>query len=239
MLFRSVDHGCAVGILTERDLTRLYAGGNDAARLPVSACMSGPLITVGAADSLNQAAALMLAHHVRHLVVLDERMRLRGVVGEHDITRTLSMGVMDGAILAERARQRAVLRAIPDLVWLKSPQGVYLACNARFEQLYGCDESRLLGHTDEDFVPREQAQSLRAEDQRALLNDGPTVSEAVLTFASDGHQALTQTLKTPVRDAEGQLIGVLGIGRDITRRRRTEAALRDLRAPCVAKTSTS
>ncbi|NRT55720.1 PAS domain S-box protein [Sphaerotilus uruguayifluvii] len=126
------------------------------------------------------------------------------------------------------ALQRAVLKAIPDLVWLKDPDGLYLACNRRFEQFYGQPESGILGRSDRDFVSPELADFFRQHDLAAMQGDGPRINEEVVTFASDGHQELLQTIKTALRRPDGSVLGVLGIGRDITALRRVEQEYRAL-----------
>ena len=120
---------------------------------------------------------------------------------------------------AERAQLRALLDTLPDLVWLKDPQGVYLSCNRRFEQFFGAEEAAIIGKTDFDFVDRELAEFFRANDQAALYADAPRSNEEWVRFASDGHHELLNTTKAPMRDGEGKLIGVLGIGRNMTQMR--------------------
>jgi len=58
-----------------------------------------------------------------------------------------------------------------------------------------------------------------------MAADEPTTSEQWLTSADDGHRGLFQTIMTPMRDADGRLIGVLGVARDITARKEAEARL--------------
>ena len=58
----------------------------------------------------------------------------------------------------------------------------------------------------------------------------PTSNEEWITFADDGRRALLETVKTPMYDDRGELIGVLGIGRDITERKRVEEELRESEA---------
>ena len=123
------------------------------------------------------------------------------------------------------ARLHTLIQTIPELVWLKDPQGVYLACNPKFERLYGAREADIVGKTDYDFVAREQADFFRAKDQAALAAGHPSVNEEWVTFAADGRRILMETTKTPMRAADGQLIGVLGIGRDITELKLHEARL--------------
>ncbi|MEY8875780.1 MAG: PAS domain S-box protein, partial [Leptothrix sp. (in: b-proteobacteria)] len=228
-LMDTTPHGCLVitegarpvGIITVRDTTRLYAEQCDPTR-PLSTVMSTPLHTITSAASINQAADLMLAQRIRHLVVVDGAGLLAGLISEHDLTRTLALGLMDATIEQDRSRLHAMLAAIPDLVWLKDPHGVYLSCNPRFEQLYGTREAEIRGKTDHDFVPAELADFFRANDRRAIASNGPCINEEEVTFASDGHRELLQTIKTPVHDASGTLLGVLGIGRDITAIKRAQ-----------------
>lgn len=127
-----------------------------------------------------------------------------------------------------QGRLRTLLDTIPDLVWLKDTDGVYLACNPRFEQLFGAPESEILGRRDRDFLPAELADFLRANDRAAIAAGGPRVNEEWATFAADGYRGLFETIKTPVRDAKGRVLGVLGIARDITARKEAEERIQRL-----------
>jgi len=132
---------------------------------------------------------------------------------------------------AERARERTEARlrtlvdTLPDLVWLKDPDGHYLACNRRFELLLGLPEAEIVGCDVEALARLAQVRALHDADAAAVTAEGPRIGEETITFASDGHQELVQTIRMPVRDAEGRLVGVLGVGRDITELRRNEAEL--------------
>lgn len=123
-------------------------------------------------------------------------------------------------------RLRALIETIPDLVWLKDVAGVYLACNPRFERFVGARETEITGMTDHDFIDQDLADSFRHSDQRAISEDRPVADEAELTYADDGHTELVEAIRAPVRNADGRLIGILGIARDITYRKQSEVALR-------------
>jgi PAS domain S-box-containing protein len=120
---------------------------------------------------------------------------------------------------AGEARLATLLKAIPDLVWLKDTEGVYLACNPAFERFFGAPESAILGRTDYDFLTREQADFFRGKDLEAIAHGSPHSNEEWITYADDGHRAFLETIKTPLVDDQGRLVGVLGIGRDITDRK--------------------
>ena len=114
---------------------------------------------------------------------------------------------------------RAILQTIPDLVWLKDEKGVYIACNRMFERLYGAAEADIVGKTDYDFVGRELADSFREHDLMAMQADKIDITERWITFADDGHRVYVEAIKAPMYDDKGNLIGVLGIARDITERK--------------------
>jgi diguanylate cyclase (GGDEF)-like protein/PAS domain S-box-containing protein len=129
---------------------------------------------------------------------------------------------------AERARLRTLLEAIPDLVWLKDIQGIYRFCNPMFERFLGAAERDIVGKTDHDFVAKELADKFRQHDLRAIEAGKPSINEEWIRFADDGRAALLETTKTPVRDASGNFVGVLGVARDITERNKAEEQIRQL-----------
>ncbi|MFA7292671.1 MAG: PAS domain S-box protein, partial [Rhodocyclaceae bacterium] len=119
--------------------------------------------------------------------------------------------------LAENeARQRALLKSLPDLVWMKTPDGRYLECNALAASLFGRPPAAIIGHSDHELLPVEAADELRANDLAAIEAGGPRSNDEWLTFKSDGERKRVQVTKTPVFDTNGALLGVLGVGREIT-----------------------
>ena len=127
---------------------------------------------------------------------------------------------------ASHVHWHALINNLPDLVWLKDGKGVYLACNKRFECFFGATEKDIAGKTDYDFVDEDIADAFREQDQIAIAKGGNTVNEEWVTFADDGHRELLETTKTPMYDTNGKLIGVLGVGHDITARKQIEETLR-------------
>ena len=124
---------------------------------------------------------------------------------------------------ANETQLRTLVETIPDLIWLKDTQGVYLNCNPMFERFLGAREADIVGKTDYDFVDKELADSFRAHDRKAMAAGKPSANEEWLTFPDDGHRGLFETIKTPMLDVQGEVIGVLGIARDITERNQAQA----------------
>jgi PAS domain S-box-containing protein len=125
-------------------------------------------------------------------------------------------------LLEQRVIERTIhlhtlVNTMPDIVWLKDVNGIYLSCNKRFEQFFGAAEPEIVGKSDYDFVDRELADFFREHDRKAMEAGGPSKNEEFVTFASDGHTEYLETIKTPLFDPSGRLIGVLGLSRDITR----------------------
>lgn len=133
---------------------------------------------------------------------------------------------LEQQLLNERTFLKTLLDNIPDLVWLKDADGRYLACNRRFEQLYGCKEHEIVGRTDLDFVEPDVAQFFREHDLRALHSPISLVNEEWLEFKSDGHRELVETNKVRLETPQGHLLGVLGIARDITERHQQSKQLK-------------
>ncbi|MBF0469730.1 MAG: transporter substrate-binding domain-containing protein, partial [Desulfamplus sp.] len=128
----------------------------------------------------------------------------------------------EDALAKNEAHLRTLLKTIPDLVWLKDPDGVYIACNARFERLVAMKDKDIFGKTDYDFNDRQRADIYRKNDQLAIERGHHIVSEEALTYADDGHTEIVETIKTAVYGSSGELIGVLGISHDITERKQAE-----------------
>ncbi len=161
-------------------------------------------------------------------VVQDNQGETIGMVGVAvDIT---DQKLAQEALQAQEAHLRTLLKSIPDLIWLKDTNGVYLTCNKMFEQFFGATEAEIIGKTDYDFVDKDLADFFRRNDQNAMNAGGPTSNEEWITFASDRHKVMLETIKTPIYNSKGVIKGVLGIGRDITYRKQAEELLRQSEA---------
>jgi len=125
---------------------------------------------------------------------------------------------------------KTMINATPDLVWLKDINGVYASCNKRFEDFFGKPESEIVGKTDYDFLDKDLADFFRQNDNLAMNAGEPIINEEEITFASDGHSEILETIKTPLINKNNEIIGVLGVGRDITDRKIAEDRLKERNA---------
>lgn len=129
----------------------------------------------------------------------------------------------EASLRENEGRMKILINTIPDLVWLKNPQGVYLSCNSKFERFFGAKEAQIVGKTDYDFVDRILANSFREKDRAAMTAGVPTINEESVVYADDGHGEMLETVKVPMYNYQGQCVGILGIARDISDRKKQEA----------------
>jgi two-component system cell cycle sensor histidine kinase/response regulator CckA len=120
----------------------------------------------------------------------------------------------------------SLLDSIPDIIFFKDINGVYRGGNLPFAELVGLSRDEIAGTTDYDFFEKEIADAFRDQDRHMLDSGKARQNEEWVTYP-DGRQILLDTLKTPHWDSDGTLIGLIGISRDITDKRRAEEALRE------------
>ena len=121
---------------------------------------------------------------------------------------------------------KSLLDSIPDIIFFKDVNGVYLGCNPPFAEFVGRPRDAIIGKTDNDLFGTEVAVAFRENDRRMLELRESRHNEEWITYP-DGRKILLDTLKTPYLGPDGKLIGILGISRDITARQQAEEALRE------------
>jgi PAS domain S-box-containing protein len=128
-----------------------------------------------------------------------------------------------------RAITASLLNAIPDLIYYKNPEGVYLGCNSAYTIMLGRSAEEIIGKTDYDLFPREVADYYRGEDDAMLNSLESKSSEEWVDFA-DGRHLLLDSLKSPFWDEQGRLLGLLSLSRDIIEKQKTQEAMARERA---------
>jgi len=151
--------------------------------------------------------------------------------------RLATLGMMEDALAARgaaeaataalrdsAARDRALLDNLPQIIWQKDAESVYVTCNAAYARALGTTVEALAGKTDLDFYPAELAGKYRADDRRVLAGGvNETFEERWLL---EGRERIVLTSKVPLRDREGRPCGTLGLAEDITARKAAEEELR-------------
>ncbi len=128
----------------------------------------------------------------------------------------------------ERNLLRTLIDNLPDYVYVKDPQGRFVLANLAVARQMGFSSpDEIIGKSDFDFFPHELAARYRAEEEemirsgKGLFNhEGPTVDAS-----KRGKNRWVSTTKVILRDAQGKVTGFIGLGRDITERKRMEEVL--------------
>ena len=120
------------------------------------------------------------------------------------------------ALVASPQRFQTLFQHVTQMVWLKDPQGRYLACNPAFEAFSGLPAAHLCGRTNADLLSPEDAQRYHQLDQTCLAATQPVVAECWASAACGSRRALLEVTKVVLRSADGQADGILSMGRDIT-----------------------
>jgi len=125
---------------------------------------------------------------------------------------------------ASENKYRTLAESLPQMVFVKDRASVNVSCNQSFARSLGIRPEEYVGKTDYDFFPAGLAEKYRSDDQR-VMESGRT-EEIEEEYVRDGQKSSVQTVKTPLRDAAGNVTGILGIFWDITERKRAQEQLR-------------
>jgi len=120
-----------------------------------------------------------------------------------------------------------VMDNIPQFIFWKDRNSVYLGCNRNFAEAAGVGSSEnIVGKTDYDLpFKKEETDFFRATDRRIIQTGKPEYHIIEPLLRADGKQAWLDTNKIPLQDARGNVVGILGTFEDITERKQAEAEL--------------
>ncbi len=112
--------------------------------------------------------------------------------------------------------------SIPDAIYFKDKKGRLILVNRAHAQGLGLKPEQVVGHSDYDFFPKEQARRMTADDRTVMRTASPLLDILERTTRPDGTQHYVSTTKLPRFDKKGRIVGIMGITRDITFRTKIE-----------------
>ena len=124
-------------------------------------------------------------------------------------------------LAGEKALLRCVMDSIPDLIFYKDKEGGLIGCNKAYEAYAGRGQNEQIGPSDTDLLSREQAEFRRRQDQTVLTSGKPSRFEEEGRYP-DGRQVILDTLITPYYGPDLDVLGLVGISRDITEDKKSE-----------------
>ncbi len=139
--------------------------------------------------------------------------------------RTAELTLANETLKETQRAQQAILDNIPDLAWLKDENGRFIATNEPFGQACGIPPEELVGKTDYDVWPRELAERYMADD-REVIRSGRVKRVEEPLIDKFGQQIWIDTVKSPIVNDRGEIIGTTGIARDISEKKKVEEILR-------------
>ncbi|MBN1963400.1 MAG: PAS domain S-box protein, partial [Anaerolineae bacterium] len=131
------------------------------------------------------------------------------------------------ALAEERALLRTLLDTLPDFIYVKDREARFILGNSATLEPQGMKATEeLYGKTDFDFFPEEYAAAYYADDRHVIDTGQPLLNQEERGIDAEGNPVWLLTSKVPLRDSAGEVIGLVGVGRNITRRKQDEARLR-------------
>ncbi|MEO5799002.1 MAG: response regulator [Gemmatimonadales bacterium] len=171
---------------------------------------------------LATAAGLLLAFYVGLSLFL-QRRRQAGVNGL--LAGQLAQIRTSEAALAESVRrQRAILDNVSDLMWVKDVEGRYTAVNDAFCRFVQRRSDEIEGHTNDELGIGDRLAALPGQTRNAI--DSRSTISVDHEHDVEGVARVMETTVSPVFAADGAVVGTIGMARDITERKRTDAHLR-------------
>ena len=126
----------------------------------------------------------------------------------------------------EQTLLRTLIESIPDQIFVKDRAGRYLADNEAHRRMCGKQPSELIGHTATELFLPALARLFDSEDRTVLGTGQPLMNQERMARDETGAERWVSTTKMPLTDAAGDVVGLVGISRDITERREAAEALR-------------
>jgi two-component system, sensor histidine kinase and response regulator len=121
----------------------------------------------------------------------------------------------------EHATLQSLINSIPDTISYRDTNGVYLGCNRAFCELTGKPASEIIGRTAREVTDSERAAWVEQCDAEVLASLQKVSCDTWVEYP-DGRRALHDTSRSPLRDRDGQVLGILSIAREITERKKQE-----------------
>lgn len=156
----------------------------------------------------------------------DVTARKQAEAALQDANRLLEqrIAVRTAELQEERSLLRTVIDAIPDSIYVKDRQHRLLLNNRAHIQAVGATSSaELLGKTDFDLFPQALAHQSHADEDRLLASGQPIVNLEEHVVRPDSSEAWMLTTKAPLRNLQGEIIGLVGVTHDITALKAAEA----------------
>ncbi len=152
-------------------------------------------------------------------VLLEERQ-------DEIIQQQEELKVYSEKLLEEKSQLRTLIDSMPDRIYIKDRKSRFLAANIHLSRILKAESSdSLIGKTDFDFHPKNLAEEFYRDEQKIMSTGVPLINKEEKGKDIEGREAIISTTKVPVLDKFGNIIGIVGIGREISKYKENEIKL--------------
>ena len=138
-----------------------------------------------------------------------------------ELKKREEMLVQEGELL------QSLIDTVPDLIYFKDDKNRFIRVNKTKAEFSGTTPESMIGKTEFDFLPREQAEAASAHESWIMKFNKPVVDKLEKVTHTDGTERWVSVTEVPRHNEKGQVIGTMGISRDFTERKKTEEELKD------------
>jgi PAS domain S-box-containing protein len=155
----------------------------------------------------------------KNLAIYNENNEIESIEGI--VTDITERKKTENALIESEAQIKAILNNLPHLAWMKNTEGVYLSVNETFAKLYDKTIEEIVGRNDFDLYGQEFGQKCRDEDLHVILN------KKQLFIREQNGETYWETIKAPIFNQVGEVIGITGVALDITEHKRNEKEIKE------------
>jgi len=175
------------------------------------------------AEVITKTGEIKSVHISASVTLVGEKQIIQGIF--RDITQ---QKWAEEALAKERNLLRTVIDNLPDYIYIKDARGQYIVSNKAHVHFLGKKTpEEVIGKTVFELFPREMAEKYAADDQKIIWRGQPMLNREERSVDQKGNKQWNLTTKVPLRDSDGKVVGLVGIARDITERKKVEEALRE------------
>jgi PAS domain S-box-containing protein/putative nucleotidyltransferase with HDIG domain len=127
---------------------------------------------------------------------------------------------LEEEVAFKRSLLETILNYIPHRVYFKDKEGRFIAISKSEEKALGRDKEEIIGKTELDILPEEMAKGRLEEEEKILRDIKPLIEKEEKVMSSEGEEIWVSKTKVPIYDEEGNYVGIFGISRDFTERKK-------------------
>ena len=131
-------------------------------------------------------------------------------------------------LVTERNILRALIDAIPDFIYVKDKFSRFVIANQRLADVLKVDSPKnLIGMTDHDYYPKELADMFYRDEQEIIKSGNAVINKDEPGMDEQQNSRFVSTTKVPYKNENGEIVGIIGIGRDITKQKMSETKFKE------------